>query len=539
MRYAIAVLLALVAGCPGTPAVERAADPVRPRLVVLLVIDQLPTWAFERDRALFTGGFARLLREGGYVAAGELPHANTFTAPGHATIGTGAPPSVNGIVGNGWYRRDEQRDRPAEYDPAAPVFSVMNPGETIDQYASSKALRVDGLADQLRRDSRGRAHSVAIALKARAATLVTGRKPDVALWFEEAAGGMTTSKAYAETPPPWVVELARKRPASSFVGKQWTLSDPDLVARHTNIPDIGPGEDDVHGLGVGFPHPITELDAIQLTPFGDEIVLDAVHAAIDELDLGEDDVADLLAISLNSHDYAGHTWGPDSWEVLDLTLRLDRALGVLFERLDRKVGKDGWAIVMTSDHGATPLVERGVVDGARRVSMKEVAVAIESSLATQGGPWVAKIVASQVYMTAAFNALEPVLRGKYLMIAERAAREMGGIESVHITEALSGDCTRYHGLGQVICRAIVPGASGELYLVPARGSTITDYTSGTHHDGPNPDNRHVPILVRAPGVRQQAGTGSMLQVAPTVAALLGISPPPAATAKPLFGISAR
>ena len=147
-RFAVGLLaLVVLAACPAprpTRTQTGGGAPRPPRLVVLIVVDQLSAWAFERDRTLYRGGFARMLREGAYVRAGELPYANTFTAVGHATIATGAPPSVHGVVGNSWYRRDEGAERPAEYDPAAPPFAVgpSHGGElSPEDSASSRALR--------------------------------------------------------------------------------------------------------------------------------------------------------------------------------------------------------------------------------------------------------------------------------------------------------------------------------------------------------------------------------------------------------------
>lgn len=547
VHRAIAVLLALlavVAGCRRPLPVGTAV--ARPRLVVLIVIDQLPTWVFEQDRALFRGGFARLLRDGALVQAAELPHANTFTAPGHATIATGAPPSEHGVIGNQWFRRDEQRNRPAEYDPEAPVL-VVGPAvstralpPTPAATASARALQVDGLADALRRGSGGRARSVAIGLKARAAVHVAGRAPDLAVWYEPDAGGMTTSRAYAVKPPAWLVELARARPPARFLGQTWTPLDPALLARTTGIPDDAPGEGDVHGLGVAFPHPIHDGHAIGQTPFGDEVVLDAVHASLDAMQLGDDAVPDLLAISLNAHDYAGHTWGPGSWEVLDLRVRLDLALGQLFDALDARLGRDGWAVVLTSDHGATPLLERGGIAGARRIDPAGIMAAAETAIRDQlgEGPWIATVVASQVYGTPRLQALPAAERARVLERAAVAIAGLPGIAQVHAASAVAGGCAQRGGLEQAICFAIAPGVSGELYLVPARGSSITGYHEGTHHDAPNEDNRQIPILVMAPGLGPTTvARGSQLQVAPTVAALLGIAPPSAATAPPLFGLA--
>lgn len=114
-----------------------------------------------------------------------------------------------------------------------------------------------------------------------------------------------------------------------------------------------------------------------------------------------------------------------------------------------------------------------------------------------------------------------------------------GIEAVFRAEDVDGGCAKRPGLERAVCFANVRGESGDLFIVPRRGWVITDYDTGTQHDAPNDDNRHVPIIVMAPGVTPQTATGSQLQVAPTVAALLGISAPAASTEKPLFVPPAR
>lgn len=525
---ALAVCAAALVACrspePVKPAVAK-----QPRLVVLIVIDQLPTWAFERDRSLFTGGLARLLREGGYVRRGELPYASSFTAVGHASIATGAMPRVHGIVGNQWWRRDEQKERTAEFDPGAPLLPVAPLAKPlpVDAGASSRMLRVPGVADAARA-AHPTARTIAIGLKARAACMVAGQKPELAVWFDAAAGGMTTSTAYAPVAPPWLVALAANKPAARFVKQTWTARDPALYARHTGIADDAPGEGALHGTGTVFPHVVHDFEELVHTPFADDIVLDAAIAALDAMQLGADDVPDLLAISLNAHDYAGHNWGPDSWEVLDLTLRLDTALGTLFDTLDRRYGADGWAAVLTSDHGATPLVERSPVAGAKRFSPMDIA--------KEGGPLIAKISSNQAYFSAAWAQLPPAERDAAKLAAAGAIRarypELDVFDTSDTTMCDSPD------LAGAVCRGTVPGESGELYLAPRRGFVLTEYPTGTHHDAPNADNREVPILVRAPGVAPRTvERASLLQVAPTVSALLGVPPPPAATEPPLFSLA--
>ena len=548
MRRIVGLLaLALLAGCPAPERIS-APPPHRPRLVVLIVVDQLSTWAFERDRALYRGGFARLLRDGAYVRAGELPYANPFTAPGHATIATGAPPSVHGVVGNTWYRRDEGVERSAEYDPGAPPFAVgpshggaLGPEDT----ASSRALRVEGVADVLGRATAGRARSAAISLKARSAVFVAGRRPDAVVWYEPAAGGMTTSRAFAPQAPRWLVELARARPATRFFGRTWEPLDAALLARATGIADDAAGEGGVHGLGPVFPHALAASDnparAVLHTPYADELVMEAALAAIEALGLGADAVPDLLAVSFSAHDYAGHLWGPESWEALDLKLRLDAALGGLFDALDARLGRGGWAAVLTSDHGVTPVVERSKVAGARRIRTDEIAKAVEAVLEPRigKGPWVAQIASGNVYLARAFASEPAGAREDALTAAADAIGRIPGVAAAARSDRLAGGCGGRASLLRALCLAVVPGESGELLVVPAAGSLISNYPSGSHHDAPFDDNRRVPILVLAPGLAPRTGEGSLLQIAPTLAALLGVPAPPAATEPPLFGLGAR
>jgi len=498
--------------------------------VVLIVIDQLSSAAFERDRALFTGGLDRLVREGGYVKKGELPYANTFTSPGHATIATGAVPRVHGVVGNQWWSRAEQRERSAEADPTAPIFAVANVEKPPTTGASGRALRVQGIADALRTATQNRGRAIAIALKARSACLVAGQHPELAVWYDASAGGMTTSTVYTNAVPPWLVALARAKPPERFVGQTWSPLDAAVLAHHTKIADDAPGEGALHGLGTAFPHVVHDIEELMHTPFADEIVFDAVYASLDAMQLGADDTPDLLAVSFSAHDYAGHNWGPDSWEALDLTLRLDAGLGTLFATLDRRLGPDGWAAVLTSDHGATPLVERSPVAGAKRLSPADIAAAV--------GPLVSKVASNEVYMSSQWLELPPADRKTALDTAITAVRAKFPDLDVFDTSDVS-HCTEDNLAGDV-CRAIVPGEAGELYLAPHRGFVVTEYKTGTHHDAPNPDNNEVPILVRGPGVKPQiVERGSLLQVSPTVAALLGVPPPRSANEKPLFGLAAR
>jgi hypothetical protein len=505
--------------------------------VVLVVVDQLPAWTFDARKELFAGGFSRLLTEGVYWPHAEYPYAYTYTAAGHAAIATGAPPRSTGIPGNTWYRRGEWAPRPAEYDPGSRI--LFQPGTVPEgtfppeDGASGKALRVPGVADALRRGSPG-SRSVAISLKARAACFVAGQRPDLVLWFAEPLGAFTTSAAYATSVPTWVTDLAREKPWSRFADVEWAPLDAALLARETGIPDDAPGEGSKHGLGTAFPHSLALTDspvmALRFTPYGDELTVDVAIAALDGEHLGEDETPDLLAVSLSSHDFAAHNWGQGSWEQLDLLLRLDRQLERLFAALDAKLGPAGYAVVLTSDHGATPIVERSPHRGARRIPPIEIEAAAEAAMVKVLGPgdYIAAIEALGVYFSKAMTEADPAKRDQAAVAAVDAIRMVPGIQDAGLTASLAGACPSGEAM-QPLCRSYVAGESGDIYLVPIVGSLVTEYTTGTHHDAPSEEDQVVPLIVRAPGLgvtpRVSYERVSTLRIAATVAELLGVPPP--------------
>jgi hypothetical protein len=578
----LGMLLACVTACGGPRPPEEPASPpppiVAPRLVVMIVVDQLPSWSFGPLAPSFTGGLRRLLDRGIYVPRVRLPYGTPFTAPGHATLGTGAPPAVHGIIGNSWYRRDLEPGAgaagstasgrsgtspaklealvDADFDAASPIFRLApQPGQpaTLDGGVSAKALRVPGLAEALHLGTAGKGVAVAVGLKARAACFVAGQHPDEVIFFDPEAGGMTTSAAYSAKLPAWLVAHAAAAPVARWLDAEWRPLDAARLAAVTKIVDGAAGEGADNHLGVTFPHKLAEASspghAISATPFGDRLVLEAARAAISARQLGADDVPDLLAISLNSHDFAGHSWGPGSWEEVDLLWRLDAELGSFFEFLDDKIGPQRYAVVLTSDHGVTPLVERSAVPGARRIPPDEVVtaaeVAFDTVLGTRlgtrlvAGEWIASFASANLYLTAAARALPKAKLARALAAARQAISILPGIAAVgeyeSIITTVPGECLRGGELDRAMCLAAAPDARGELYVVAQPGSVISPYLTGTHHDAPSDDNRLVPLLVMAPGVAPRIDTGELttLSIAPTVAALLGVAPPAAAKAPPL------
>ncbi len=550
VALAIALAVAGTAGCRHLPqpAPNTHPDPTPPpplRLVVLVVIDQLPSWIFDRDVKLVQDGIARLVRTGVFFPRAELPYSATNTSSGHAALATGTPPATTGILATSWYQRDQHAERSSVDGTGCRVFRLAGAAaepQSAARCPSSQQLAVDGLADVLRRARGGRALSIAIALKQRAAILALGRRPDLAVWYQPDQGAMTTSSFYAAQPPAWLVDLAEDHPGSAL-SWAWTPTDPALLARVTGLPDDAPGEANGYDLGTTFPHDLAATGdpagALRATPMGDQLVLDTALAALAATDLGRDDVPDLLSVSFSSHDWAGHVWGQESWERLDLFLRLDRQIGALLRALDHKVGPDHYAVVLCSDHGATRLVEHSRAHGrpARRIQPSEVIEAANRAARAQlgDGDWIAAWAARNLYVDDRVLALPADRRDAVLDAMVAAVRKVDGIARVFRTDRITGDCDRRDPAEAKACRSVFPGRSGEIYVDYRPDHILTTYPTGTDHGSGNPDDSFVPLVVAVPGraARTDDQHVSTLRITATLAELLGIPAPPAAVGKPL------
>lgn len=541
-RAAAALLAAAVGSCCAarTPDTAPAAEAPRLRLVVLVIVDQWPSWGFEQRRDLYEHGLGRLLREGQVLPRVAYPYAGTFTAAGHATMATGATPSVHGMIANHWWGRDRRMLRSAELDDDAPVLGLPDRPATDVEGASGKYLRVDGIADALRAGTGGKARSVVIGGKSRAGALVGGRRPDVALWYEPKVRGFTTSTAFAATLPPWALALDRDHPIDPLLDDVWGADDPEGLAKRTGIPDDAPGEEAEYDLGRVFPHRLGDsrdpAKALRATPLLDHAQIDAAIAAIAGEHLGADDVPDLLIVSLSSHDYAGHNWGQESWEMIEHERALDRELARLLDALDAAAGAAGHAVIVTSDHGATPMIERGRFPGARRIPPDELHTAADIGAAAALGPgtWIETVASGMIYLSPAANARPASERAQALEKIARAIEAVPQVERALVLDAMPADCGGLDEQAALACASRVAGESGEILVVPERGSFVTSYITGTSHDALSDENRFVPVILRVPGNPALAADRTMLSLAPTLAALLGVPPPEAATAPTFF-----
>jgi hypothetical protein len=512
----LALFVALAACRHDGPAAPHAGD-AKPRLVVLLVIDQWPEWAFEIKRPQLTGGFERLLREGEWHT-GQHPSPATLTAPGHALLGTGEPPATSGILANEWWHRDLDRA----------VKSIEDP----DGGKSARWLRVPGLGDAVAAAHTG-AKAVAVSLKDRAAILTLGHA-GTAIWYDAKPASFTSP-----TPLPWLAEYSRAHPISAHLHDVWTPLDAAKLARLSGATDAEPGELGIKGFGVTFPHALAETkdpaDAVFATPLGNELVFETALAAIDGEHLGADDVPDVLVLSLSAHDYVGHGWGHESWEAWDMMLRLDEQVGRFLDGLDRKVGAGRWAMIVTSDHGASPMPERAHGGRITFESLKDAANrAASTELGT--GEWIGAAKYPTVYLDAAARAKPEKDQALALKKVAFALRSFPGIARVERTADFAGHCEARTGDAFAMCLMLDPERSGELFYLPKPGWIFEeeDERLATAHGSFHDYDRIVPVIMLPPGRQPHASLAkpdatqiNMVRISTVIARWLGVISPTA------------
>ena len=553
----LALAASLVFGCARhAPVASPAATVPPPRLLVTIVVDQLAAWiAAERWPQLAAdGGFARLRREGLYVEDLRYEHSVTDTAPGHAALFTGNVPAQTGIFANETLPSTGGPARSILADPATQVVGVdtgvvTGPGK---EGSSLARLTGDTVADRFVAEVPG-AQVFSFSLKDRATLFGSGRTPDVALWLDTDLGELVTSTKFP-TPPSWVRPLAGKAAVTAAAQVGWRLTEAEQVwvQAHAETADISPGEGSPAGLGDHFPHPIQSAKALRGTAQGDVLLFGLARAAIEVA--RNNHRPTLLALSFSSHDYVGHIFGPHSWEAWDELYRLDRALADFFATLDGAFGPDGYAVMLSADHGSVALPElAGTANdpwckhaqdahddrwqracGPRlRVDTRAATAAVEAALvaALGAGPWTIGISDPYLHLTAQASALPAERRTLLLATVAKVLQPMGFAEVID-ARAVRPPCGRGEALADLLCSAISPRGDGDLYLVVRPGTflgVVALEGHGINHGSPYLYDRSVPLLVRAPG-RVAPGKvrhtpASFATFARTASALLGVHAP--------------
>jgi hypothetical protein len=550
------LLLALFA-LVGSLLPAAPAESSRPRLAVLVVFDQMRGDYLTRWHDLFIeDGFRRLEKDGAWFQNCHYDYANTFTGSGHASIATGCSPQIHGIVGNEWYDRSTKSymncvgsDRYEAVPPSKMAADPLGKQFKFEGIAPERLL-APTLADALKEATSGKGRVVCLSIKDCSAVLPGGKKPDACYWFDLPTGSFVTSTYYRERLHPWVAEFNKSRMVDRWLGKEWTRLRPNLdYVKHA-------GPDDVEGEGVGvfqgraFPHPLDGgmnqikhlyYGALTNSPFGNELLLDLAKRAVETEKLGAREVPDLLCLSFSCNDTVGHTWGPDSQEVLDVTLRADLIVKDLLTFLDAKVGKNRYVLAMTADHGVCPLPEVSRKQGkeAGRLSSFVLAGKAEAFLQETFGDkndFNARWFEAVYYPWLHFNHAQLEKRKlKPADVEEKLARwleKQTGIQAAYTRTQLLAGVNKDDAIGQCVRRSFHPERCGDVGFVLRPYYLLYHRQTGTTHGTPHRYDTHVPLLVYGtgikPGARKDAVTPSA--TAAILAHALGIKPPAKAEA---------
>lgn len=536
----------------------------RPRLVLLIVVDQFRYDYLERFGDLFVAnGVRRLLRDGASWTQSNYDHFPTYTAPGHGTLMTGAHPAQTGIVGNEWPDRTTGKKVTSVSDTTVKLLG----GKPDDTGSSPRRLMSSTVGDELRLVTNDRSKVIGVSIKDRSAILPAGRHANAAYWFNVSTGNMVSSTYYFEQLPNWVITFNNKRPADQYFKKKWERLLPESEYVRRAGPD-SPSWETVSASGDtnAFPHTITGganapstafYNAFDHSPFSNELILSFAQETIVNEQLGQDDDTDVLSVSFSANDYVGHRYGPYSHEVMDVTLRVDRQIATLLDFVQEKVGLANTLVAFTADHGVAPIPEHaGAIGlGGARIRTADILTAIRAGIKARYNPdqkspdptadYVYKFddhgwardgfINGNVYFNYAALERDKVDPDELAHVVGKAAMTLPGVAR-YFTRAqlMRGATSITDPIGRRILHGFYSSRSGDVVLIPDAFKYLGDAIAATHGSAYSYDT-HVPTIIMGAGVTpgRYFEPATPADIAPTLSALLGLTPPSNATGRVL------
>jgi hypothetical protein len=552
---------------PPPPAPPAPSASAGPKLVVLVVFDQMrgdymARWAEQYG----PDGFERIKKEGIWFSNCHVPYSCTSTGPGHASLSTGAPPSVHGIVENEWYDRKAaarvyccQPDRPYDLVPPVPA-DLGKPSRGSGLGWSPQRLLAQTVGDSLHDATQGKGRVFSLSIKDRTAVLMGGQKPNGVYCFDTRDGRFHTGAYYGrDAAHPWVTEFNATKPADGWFDQKWERLRSDIdYAKFSSPDDTAAETTGFNGQGRTFPHPYRgKLDApakpyyeaIECSPAGNEMLLALVKKCVAAEKLGRGADRDLLCVSFSSTDMIGHMYGPDSQEVMDITLRADRTVGELLKFLEAEVGAGQFVVVVTADHGVCPMPElassKEKYPAATRKKVGDLATELESALtamygAGPDGPtrWIEMFddnVWPWLYLNHKAIEARKLKPDDVASVARDWLAGRGYIETAFTRKELEDHSDTVPPFKSAARLAYNPDRCGDVIVIQKPGVLITNYPGGTNHGSPHPYDSYIPFLVFGSGVPalgERKEKVSSLSVAPTLAWALGVPAPKDAAVVP-------
>ena len=501
----------------------------RPKLVVVIVIDQFRGDYLERGHDEFVpGGFRLLTDKGAWFTNCNYQYANTRTAPGHAALFTGAYSNGSGIQNNEWWDTSRRKMVSSVEDDHTVIV-----GATSQETGSSPHnLLADTIGDELRLATDGKSRVFALSLKDRASVLPAGFS-GTAYWTDKMTGAFVTSSYYMKQLPGWVEAFNKADHAGAYWNREWKAGE--KVLRNT-----------------ARPAQITErenwYEIVGATPFANQYELEFAREMIAQEKLGQGSTTDLLLISLSANDILGHKVGPNSDESRAMVQSLDRDLADFFSYLGQQVGLGNVWIALSADHGVSPApsfvsevhIPGGYLEPELRVTLNEQLknklvkpLPGRQPIADENlYNFVPKVDWPLVFLNAeAFTAAKVSETDAERMVAEFF--KTYGIRGYYTRAQLAQHEVPPNDFGRKYLNSLSPNAGWLVYLVPS--PFFTGGSSGTDHASPYSYDTHVPLaffgLPFQPGIYR--GHCEPVDMSVTLSNLLGTNSPDAAVGRVL------
>ena len=531
-------LVLLLASCAAV------ANPPRPKLVVLFVIDGLPQRQVTAYRdELAPDGFARFLDRGTWFQQAHYGYAFTVTAAGHATVLSGAYPHRSGIIGNEWL---DMATGAAMYCTSDPSATYIGHKTAALDGTSPRNLKVETIGDVLRRVE-PRSKVIAISGKDRGAILPAGHSGTAYMYMSE-SGQFASTTYYMKDHPDWVKEFHARKSADRYFKKEWKPLLPE-AAYARSLPDNQPWFGIMGGklpmlMGAAAddaPGPAYYASLLS-SPFADMLALDFARAAIAGEQLGRDDAPDLLVVSLSGHDYVNHRWSAESRMSHDHLLQLDRMFEAFFHDLDAAVGKDNYLAMLTADHGFMPAPEYSQTQGnpGGRVSTSPILARVNAELERAFGvPKLAPFISafSAVVLDRKLIAQKGLTFDTVADAARTALIADPAIGAAYTRRELETGSRAGAPFFEQMRNTWNSEVSGDVQFVLKPFLMATSSSNyATTHGSPHPYDTQVPILVYGPKWVKPGRIDTRVEVvdlAPTLARLLQVPPPSASEGRPL------
>jgi predicted AlkP superfamily pyrophosphatase or phosphodiesterase len=518
----------------------------RPKLIVGIVVDQMRQEYLYRFYNKFgNGGFKRLMNDGFMMKNAHYNYVPTVTGPGHASIYTGTTPAFHGIISNEWYDKDLKKEVNCVNDPKQkPVGSASGNGDV-----SPWRLLTTTVTDELKLFSQKRSKVIGLSVKDRGAVLPAGHMADAAYWYDSETGNFITSTYYMEKLPTWVDKFNTRKLPDQYLSQEWNTVYPIEQYVESGADDT-PYEARVGGNErPAFPYNLKALrkkgdyDLLANVPFVNDYLVEMAKAAIDGEKLGQDAETDFFAISFSQPDILGHSVGPNSIEIEDTYIRLDRSLADLLNTLDSKVGAGKYTVFLSADHAVADVAQY-LKDNklpAGYFNSENIRVTLNEHLKKYfpGKEVIEFIDGDQVFFDQDVFQQDPKASGVELLVAtELVINFMMAQEGV--AYAFSENLLRQGrydegGVKGMVVRGYHAKRSGDVIIVLQSGWYSAARVTGTTHGSPYRYDTHVPMLFYGYGIRKGSSVRyhPITDIAPTISALLNIKFPSGSTGQPI------